>query len=54
MKARVFYDALQDNMQQKISSSDKDFRTIFRQMIILSCYMMLRLYREEAKAAHIT
>ena len=25
LKTRVFYDLLQDNMQQKISSGDKDF-----------------------------
>ena len=54
LKARVMYDALQDNMQLKISSSDKDFKTVFRYMVEISCYMMLRLYREEARAPMMT
>jgi len=33
LKARVFYDVVQDNMQQKISSSDKDFKTAFSNMV---------------------
>ena len=49
LKARVFYDVLQDNMQQKISSSDKDFKTTFAIVINLFCYMIPRMYREEAK-----
>ena len=54
LKARVFYDALQDNMQLKISSSDKDFKVVFGYMVELSCYMMLRIYREEARAPMMT
>ena len=41
-------------MQLKISSSDKDFKTVFRYMVEISCYMMLRLYREEARAPMMT
>ena len=54
LKARVMYDVLQDNMQQKISSSDKDFDIMFKQMIVLSSYMLLRLYREESGAPWLT
>jgi len=51
LKARVFYDVLQDNMQQRISSGDKDFDQTFKDMIKLSCYMMLRMFRMEAANA---
>ena len=49
LKARVFYDIVQDNMQQKISSNDKDFLTLFRSMVLISSYMMLRVFREESR-----
>ena len=54
MKSRVFYDVLQDNMQQKISSSDKDFLATFRNMIIIDVYMMLKLYREESGSEYLS
>ena len=54
LKSRVLYDVLQDNMQQKISSSDKDFATTCRHMIVLDVYMMLKVYREEASAEFLT
>ena len=41
-------------MQQKISASDKDFTIVLRYMVILSCYMMLRLFREENNAPYLT
>ena len=41
-------------MQQKISSSDKDFVTTFRSMILIDVYMMLRLYREESSVEYVT
>ena len=53
LKARVFYDILQDNMQQKISSSDKDFTTTFRNMIEIDCYMMMRMYRQESNSVQM-
>ena len=54
LKARVFYDALQDNMQLKISGSDKDFAIIFNHFVVIACYMMLRFYREEASKPFVT
>ena len=54
LKARVLYDVLQDNMQQQISSSDKDFKSTFRTMVIMTCYLMLQIYREESGAEYIT
>ena len=50
LKARVYYDVVQDNMQQKISSSDKDFKVAFENMIILGCYMVPRIFRRESGA----
>lgn len=29
MKVRVLYDILQDNMQERISANDKDFKSCF-------------------------
>ena len=54
LKARVLYDVLQDNMQPKISSNDKDFVTTFTHLVVLSSYMMLRVYREESHAEYLT
>ena len=47
LKARVLYDALQSEMQKKISSRDKEFGLVIKSMIVLLAYMMLRLYRTE-------
>ena len=41
-------------MQQKISSSDKDFKSAFENMVVLTSYMMLRVYREESGAEFLT
>ena len=38
-------------MQQKISSGDKDFDSVFKDMIKISSYMFLRVYRENADTA---
>ena len=54
LKARVFYDVVQDNMQQKISSSDKDFMIAFTTMVELVCYMIPRQYRNESGAPFMT
>ena len=54
LKARVLYDVLQDNMQPKISSNDKDFVTTFTHLVVLSAYMMLSVYRDESKAPYVT
>ena len=54
MKARVFYDVLQDNMQEKISSGDKDFKIAFDYMVQITCYMMLRVYREQSNSPWLT
>lgn len=54
MKARVFYDVLQDNMQANISSGDKDFKIAFDYMVQLTCYMMLRVYREQSNSPWMT
>ena len=40
-------------MQQKISSSDKDFDAVFTHMIVLDAYMMLRIYRDESGAPYL-
>ena len=54
LKARVLYDVLQDNMQPKISSNDKDFVIAFTHLVVLSSYMMLRIYREESGSPYVT
>ena len=54
MKARVYYDVLQDNMQPQISSSDKDFRVTFYNFTVLASYMMMRIYSEESNTESIT
>ena len=54
MKARVFYDVLQDNMQKHISSSDKDFKVTFRNFIVLASYMMMRVYQTESNTHIMT
>ena len=48
MKTRVMYDILQDNMQEKISSSDKDFKFFFENLVKIGSYLILQIYREEA------
>ena len=54
LKARVLYDVLQDNMQDKISAGDRDIHTYFINMVILSSYMMLRIFREESGKPYVT
>ena len=54
MKARVLYDVLQDDMQETISASDKDFLRIFTKIILLSCYVLPRFYREETGKEYVT
>ena len=49
LKCRALYDVLQDDLQDKISASDKDFRTTFEDIIEVSCYMILDVYRDESK-----
>lgn len=44
LKCRVLYDILQDDLQDKISASDKDFSTTFEDLIQVSCYMILDFY----------
>ena len=54
LKCRVLYDILQDDLQDKISASDKDFSTTFEDLIEVSCYMILDVYREESKRDYNT
>ena len=41
-------------MQKTISAGDKDFPRIFETMIILSCYLMPKYYRDENRKEYVT
>ena len=44
LKARVFYDCLQDGNQQHIAASDNDFLIVFTALVEICCYMIPRLF----------
>ena len=46
LKARVFYDVLQDNLQETISANDKDFPESFDKMINLATTMIYQYEHE--------
>lgn len=50
MKARVFYDILQDNLQETISAGDKDFPIIFNKLINLAT-LLPQQYIQESESA---
>ena len=54
MKARVLYDAVQDDMQAHISAGDKDFKRIFKTIILVSCYVLPKFYRTEMSKHSVT
>ena len=43
LKARVFYDILQDALQDSIAAEDKDFRKTFVKLIEVAVYLMVRM-----------
>ena len=46
LKARVFYDVLQDNLQETISANDKDFPENFNKLIQLATTLVYEYDRE--------
>jgi hypothetical protein len=46
LKARVFYDVLQDSLQENISSTDKDFKVNFDKLVTLATKLVYRYERE--------
>lgn len=46
LKARVFYDVLQDSLQETISAGDKDFAGSFNKLIELATKLAYRFEQE--------
>jgi hypothetical protein len=54
LKARVFYDVLQDSLQENISANDKDFKGTFIKLIELATKLVYHFEHESSNLEKIS
>jgi hypothetical protein len=54
LKARVFYDVLQDSLQENISANDKDFKGTFSKLIKLATKVVYQFEHESSNQEKIS